>query len=197
MQSLQRTRSARRKARRLTSKDLPGLLAIGLERYGAESTTGKDPIQHLFEVYVKISADQRKGEETGDTSVDDAARAAFKKMEDGDPEALATWKKIKDLSIAKYKETYDRLNIHFDVYSGESHVSPESQDRAVKQLIEQKIVTEDKGTLLIDLEKYKLGKTPIRKSDGTTLYITRDIGAAIERYEEYKFTKMIYVVASQ
>ena len=120
-------------------------------------------------------------------------------MEDGDPEALKLWKRFRELSIEKYIDTYARLNIKYDVYSGESQVSQESMQRALKLFEEKGLTHEDKGAELIDLTKFnkKLGKVIVKKSDGTTLYITRDVGAAIDRYEKYHFDKMIYVVASQ
>lgn len=115
----------------------------------------------------------------------------------GDEAALALWRKFRDLSIIKYREIYARLNIHFDVYSGESTVSKAAQESALTSLIASGVVEESKGALVVDLEKYKLGKTIVRKQDGTYVYITRDIGGAVERWEKYKFDKMVYVVASQ
>jgi arginyl-tRNA synthetase len=115
----------------------------------------------------------------------------------GDKSALAVWKRFRDFSIDRYVETYKRLNITYDVYSGESQVRPESIQEANNILQEKGLLVEDKGALLINLEKYKLAKPLIRKRDGTSLYLTRDIGAAKQRYDEYKFDKMVYVVASQ
>lgn len=178
-----------------------GLLAVGFERYGSEEALEKDPIHHLFDVYVRVNKDI---EEEGDSlpleeSTNGKAREYFKRMEDGDPEALKLWKRFRELSIEKYIDTYARLNIKYDVYSGESQVSPESMQRALKLFEEKGLTHEDKGAELIDLTKFnkKLGKVIVKKSDGTTLYITRDVGAAIDRYEKYHFDKMIYVVASQ
>ncbi|GAA99174.1 uncharacterized protein L969DRAFT_93636 [Mixia osmundae IAM 14324] len=132
-----------------------------------------------------------------ESAIHNEARKFFAGMENGDQESLALWREFRDLSIEKYKQVYARLNITFDIYAGESLVSAESQAAAVRKLKEDNIVHDQRGALLIDLEKYKLGKTPVMKRDGTTLYITRDIGGAVERYEKYKFDKMIYVVASQ
>lgn len=115
----------------------------------------------------------------------------------GDEEAVSLWKKFRDLSIVKYKETYARLNIYFDLYSGESQVSQKAQTDALEALQKSGIVEESQGALIVDLRKYKLEKTVVRKKDGTSVYITRDIGGAVERYEKYKFDKMVYVVASQ
>ncbi|KAK4048753.1 arginyl-tRNA synthetase [Microbotryomycetes sp. JL201] len=189
-----------------------GLLAVGYERYGSEEKLKEDPISHLYEVYVKINADgsvtgkrtNDKGEEESDgvptpeaTAVHDKAREFFVGMEKGEENALALWRKFRDLSIAKYKETYARLNIYFDIYSGESQVGQESQTSALEKLQESGIVKDSDGTLIVDLEQYKLGKTVVRKKDGTSVYITRDIGGAAERAAKYNFDKMIYVVASQ
>jgi arginyl-tRNA synthetase len=120
-------------------------------------------------------------------------------MEGGDEEAVALWKRFRELSIEKYKETYSRLNIEYEVYSGESQVSKESMETAAKIMKEKGVSKESDGAVIVDLTKHskKLGKAVIQKKDGTSLYLTRDIGAAMERYEKYKFDKMIYVVASQ
>ncbi|KAM0755895.1 arginyl-tRNA synthetase [Meredithblackwellia eburnea MCA 4105] len=177
-----------------------GILAVGFEKYGSEEKLKEDAITHLYDVYVKINADGTEDPETKitpDPTVHDRAREFFVRMEAGDKEALALWTKFRDLSIVKYKETYGRLNIHFDVYSGESQVSHEGQTKALAQLQEQGVVEESKGALIVDLEKYKLGKTIVRKQDGTYVYITRDIAGAAQRWDKYKFDKMIYVVASQ
>ncbi|KAI9263420.1 hypothetical protein BDA99DRAFT_510147 [Phascolomyces articulosus] len=168
-----------------------GLLAIGFARHGNEQELQADPIKHLYNVYVQINRDAE-----ADPTIHDEARAYFKKMEDGEEEALALWRRFRDLSIVKYKEVYGRLNIHFDVYSGESQVG-DGMARAMKQLEESGLLEDSEGAKIIDLTKYKMEKAVVQKRDGTTLYLTRDIGAALERYETYKFDKMIYVVAAQ
>ena len=182
-----------------------GVLAVGFKRYGSEDKLKTDPINHLFEVYVKINKDitdekeATGGEKVGTSQTDDEARSYFKRMEQGDEEALGIWRRFRDLSIERYKEIYKRLNIEYDSYSGESQVLKETMDMAGKIFEEKGLVKEDQGAKLIDLQPFskKLGKCIVQKKDGTTLYITRDVGAAIQRQEEYKFDKMIYVVASQ
>ncbi|KAF8314961.1 arginyl-tRNA synthetase [Clavulina sp. PMI_390] len=170
-----------------------GLIAVGFEKYGSEEALEKDAIKHLYEVYVKINKDADT-----DPAVHDAARAYFKRMEDGDESALKQWRVWREHSIEKYREEYARLNVHFDLYLGESTVSREYLNNAVDRLEEVGLVTgAEDGAKLIDLEKYKLGKAVVRKKDGTTLYLTRDIGGAIERYDKYKPDKMIYVISSQ
>lgn len=178
-----------------------GLLAIGFKRYGSEEELAKDPINHLFEVYVKINKDvENEGESLPEAeSTNGIARAYFKKMEDGDEEALKIWKRFRELSIEKYIKTYERLNIEYDVYSGESQVSQDLMNKALGIFKEKGLTHEDRGAVLIDLKKFnkKLGKCIVQKSDGATLYLTRDVGEAIQRYEQYKFDKMIYVAAAQ
>lgn len=175
-----------------------GLLAVGFEKYGDEEKLATDPINHLFEVYVQVNKDiTDEGEIEGGTN--DKARAYFRRMEDGDESALDIWKKFRDLSIEKYIDTYGRLNIKYDVYSGESQVSQEAMQNVIKLFNDKGLVHEDRGAKLIDLTKFnkKLGKCLVQKSDGTSLYLTRDVGEAMKRYDTYKFDKMIYVIASQ
>jgi len=189
-----------------------GVLAVGFGRYGNEKELEEDPIHHLYEVYVTVNKDIKAEKDAtatkdeagnvlkdGTSTTDNEARAFFAKLEGGDKDAEALWARFRDLSIEKYKETYARLNIKYDVYSGESQVLKESMEKAARILEEKGLSQKDEGAVIIDLTPYnkKLGKAIIQKKDGTTLYLTRDIGAAMERWEKYKFDKMIYVVACQ
>lgn len=130
-------------------------------------------------------------------ATEQAARDFFKRMEDNEETAIAQWKRFRDFSIIQYKDDYARLGVFFDIYGGESFVTHESMDRALKTLQEQKVALDDGGTLIINLEKYGLGKTVVRRKDGTNLYITRDIGEAIQRWEAHAFDQLLYVAASQ
>ncbi|KAF2163375.1 hypothetical protein M409DRAFT_26412 [Zasmidium cellare ATCC 36951] len=133
-------------------------------------------------------------------SIDERARRFFKRMVDGDKQALANWQRFRDLSIEAYKEMYARLNIHFEDYSGESTVKEDDMETAAKVLQEKNISEDSKGAVIVDLSKHghpTLGKTLVKKRDGTSLYLTRDIAANFERYEKYHFDQMIYVIASQ
>ena len=170
-----------------------GKLAIGYEKYGNETALKENPIEHLFEIYVQINADIEK-----DTSgeLKQQARNYFKEMEQGNEKYLTLWKTFRSLSISKYKQLYARLNIDFDVFSGESEQS-DGIDVLFSELKQKDLLFEDNdGCLLVDLEKYKLGKALLRKKDGTTLYITRDLIAAKKRYYQYNFDSMFYVVAN-
>ncbi|KAL2194717.1 hypothetical protein P885DRAFT_42295 [Corynascus similis CBS 632.67] len=194
-----------------------GLLALAFEKYGDEEALKQDPINHLFQLYVRINTEmsaekeqiEKRKQEGEDVtaleanSLDEQARRYFKKMTDRDPAALAQWKRFRDLSIARYKETYARLNIKFDEYSGESQVSEEMMDKIGKEMEEKGICKEDKGAMIVDFQELvpgkegkRLEKPIVRKRDGTALYLTRDISELLGRYEKYKFDHMIYVVAS-
>ena len=150
-----------------------------------------------------------------DQGVKAAAAAWFKRMEDGDEDALKNWRVWRELSVKKYADEYERLNVHFDVYTGESKVGKKWQDFALERLNEMGLISDVEGAKLVDLKKWNLGKAVLRKkgalvafvsslyhsclnvTDGTSIYLTRDIGGAIERYEQHKFDKMLYVISSQ
>ena len=205
-----------------------GLLANAFEMYGNEEALEKDPIGHLFDIYVEINKLSRPQEdaikekkeelkqvaEAGKDTLDveneiaelesksenERARQYFKRLEDGDEAARATWSRFRDLSIQKYKQTYARLNIHYDHYSGESQVEMERMEKAANILKERGISEDSKGAIIVDFTKHgdkKLGKALIKKTDGSSLYLTRDVGEIVKRNELYNFDKMIYVVASQ
>eukprot|EP01132_Coremiostelium_polycephalum_P007771 gene7771-9565_t len=178
-----------------------GILAVGFEKYGNEQELLADPIKHLFNVYVKINIDieaEGKMDEKDRPSptIDERASAYFKSMEEGNEAALAVWKRFRDLSIEKYKQLYSRLNINFDMYSGESLMCP-GMIKAYDILVSKDLIQDSKGAKIIDLSDQKLDKVIVKKSNGATLYITRDISAAIYRKEDLTFDKMYYVVASQ
>ncbi|KAK7949445.1 hypothetical protein PG988_016084 [Apiospora saccharicola] len=197
-----------------------GLLALGFEKYGNEEDLTKDPINHLFQVYVKINVDIKaeqdeaealekdgkteEAQKIRDEGLDEQARRYFKLMTENDEKAIAMWKRFRDLSITRYKQTYARLNIHFDDYSGESQVAESDMEEAANKMKEMGLTEEDKGAQLIDFSKHvtgkqgkSLGKVILRKKDGTALYLTRDISELLNREKKYKFDQMIYVIASQ
>jgi arginyl-tRNA synthetase len=168
-----------------------GLLAVGYGKYGNEAEFEKDPIRHLFDVYVQINKDAE-----ADPTIHDQARAYFKRMEDGDREALVLWQRFRDLSIEKYKQTFKRLNIDYEVYSGES-LYEKGMKVILNELKEKSLLTESQNAQIIDLKQYGLDIAVVLKSDGASLYLTRDLAAAKGRYDEYHFSKSIYVISSQ
>lgn len=197
-----------------------GLLALAFERYGDEEALTKDPINHLFNLYVRINTEIKEEEEKvkalkaegkeadaaklAENGLDEQARQYFKKMVDGDEAALAQWRRFRDLSISRYQQTYARLNIHFDSYSGESQVPESAMEAAAKKMEDKGISIESDGARVVDFaalvpgkEGKRLERPIIRKKDGTALYLTRDISELLGRHEKYNFDQMIYVVASQ
>ena len=170
-----------------------GLLAIAFKKYGNYGELQSNPIKHLYELYVRINQDAAT-----DSTIHDEAREYFKLMEDGDPTTLMLWSRMRDLSIEEYKRMYAKLNVEFDIYGGES----KHRDQVASQLklLEsfELLIEADNGAKIIDLESKcpGLGKTVIVKKDGTTIYITRDISAAIHRWVSHEFERMYYVVAS-
>lgn len=195
-----------------------GILALGFEKYGSEEALVANPIAHLFEVYVKISKDRQDQEDAirvrkerdEDTtqlradSIDEKAREYFKAMTENEPNAIELWARFRDLSIKKYKDTYARLNIHFDEYSGESQVQQDRMDDAERKMEAAGLTEESEGATIIDFSKHipgkpgkSLEKVLVKRRDGTALYLTRDISEIKKREENYNFDHMIYVVASQ
>jgi len=163
-----------------------GKLLFGYNKFGSENKLQKNPTKHLFEIYVKSNA--KKYEK--------AAREAFKLLEEGDKKYLLQWKLFRTYSIAEFKEIYGKFGIKFDEYSGESVYIKKSK-QIIEELQKKEILKKSKGALIVDLEKYGLGVSLIEKSDGTTLYATRDLAAAIDRKKKYEFTSMIYEVGQE
>lgn len=190
-----------------------GLLSIGFDRYGNEEALLADPIHHLYEVYVKINRDNdaekeafKQGEvQDAENTVHAQAKRVFKAMEDGEESALKQWRRFRELSIEKLKETYETLNVRFDVFWGESMVSPASmqrtidicQEKGLTKVDDEEMAAKDKGALLVDLRKWKMDRAIIRKADGTTIYLTRDLGGAWDKWNKYKFDKHIIITAAQ
>lgn len=164
-----------------------GKLIVGYKLWGNASKLKKDPIAHLQEIYVKVNKDE---------SLEEKAREWFKKLEDGNKDALKLWKTFKKLSLVEFDKIYKELGVKFDVISGESLYN-KRMEKTVEELKSKKLLEESEGALVVNLEKYNLGVCLIKKTDGATLYATRDITAAIDRYNSYKFSKMLYEVGAE
>ncbi len=163
-----------------------GKLIVGYKRWGKEKELKKNPIKHMLELYVKANAEEYEQE----------ARDWFKKLEEKNLEAIKIWKMFKEFSLKEFDEIYKTLGINFDVISGESFYN-NKMENTIKELENKKLLEKNQGALIVDLKKYNLGACLIKKSDGATLYATRDITAAIDRYKKYKFDKMIYEVGQE
>ncbi|MCC3237492.1 arginine--tRNA ligase, partial [Pediococcus acidilactici] len=148
-------------------------------------------IHKLLEFYVRFHMEDKEKPE-----LDDIARDWFKKLEDGDEEATNLWKWFREVSLQSFKQIYDKLGITFDSYKGEAFYN-DKMDEIVQILEDKDLLKESRGAQVVDLEKYNLNPALIKKTDGATLYITRDLAAALYRYRTYNFVQSLYVVGAE
>ena len=168
-----------------------GKLISAYKRWGDKETIEKGGIRALNELYVRFHQEAEEHPE-----YEDEARAFFKKIEQGDAECQELFHWFKDLTLKDVAKTYDMLDIHFDSYHGEAFFSDKMQP-VVDELREKNLLIESRGAQVVDLEEYGMSPCIILKSDGSSLYATRDMAAAIYRKETYDFHKCLYVVAYQ
>lgn len=168
-----------------------GKLIEAYKLWGSEEEVRQDPINTLLKYYVHFHQVDEEHPE-----LDDEARAWFKKLEDGDKEATELWQWFRDESLKFFKSIYAKLGIEFDSYNGESFYN-DKMDEIVSILEDKKLLQESRGAEIVDLEKYGLNPALIKKTDGTTLYITRDLAAALYRFRTYDFVKSLYVVGNE
>ena len=167
-----------------------GKLITAYRLWGDEEALDKDPITELLRIYVKFHEEAKN-----DDSLNDIARENFKKLEEGCPEEKALWQRFRDLSLEVFNKLYERMGISFDNYNGESFYS----DRipAVVDMLKSKgLLVESEGAQVVMLDEYDLPPCIILKSDGTTIYASRDLAAVLYRKETYNFDKNIYVVGT-
>lgn len=165
-----------------------GKLISAYKRWGNAEVIAKDPINELLKIYVKFHEEAEKHPE-----LEDEAREYFKKLEDGDEETTKLWKYFRDQSLVEFKRVYDMLGVSFDSYNGEAFYS-DKMDEVVNMLRDAGLLTESEGAQVVDLSDMNIPPCIILKSDGATIYATRDIAAALYRHRTYNFDKNIYVV---
>ena len=168
-----------------------GMLIVAYKLWGDKTAVEADPISELLKLYVRINAEVEEKPE-----LDEEARQWFKKLEDGDQEALELWQWFRDESLVEFNRIYEKLDVHFDSFNGEAFYN-DKMDEGIQILEEKGLLQESKGALIVDLERYNLPPALIRKTDGATLYITRDIATAMYRKRTYDFVKSIYVVGQE
>ena len=166
-----------------------GKLISAYKRWGSKEAVEKDGISELMRIYVKFHDEAEK-----EPSLNDEARMWFVKMQDGDEEAITLWKWFYDLSIKEFERVYDILGVKFDAYTGESFYN-DKMDAVVQKLKDKNLLTESNGAQIVDLEDCSMPPCLIIRSDGGTLYATRDITAALYRKKTYDFDKCLYVTA--
>ncbi|KAK0634241.1 hypothetical protein B0T17DRAFT_586143 [Bombardia bombarda] len=193
-----------------------GLLGLGWMRYGSddELKRSRDPFAYIHRLYTRMEEDLKPllaasvpSESEEETVTILAERdATLKKLEDGDPEAVELWEKLRDISTTYYINTYRRLNLRFDDYSGESLVcrNPEAIFNVEVALRELGLSENKDGCSIIDFSKHdtsstssRLGTAMLRSKDGATTYFLRDVSSVLDRVEDYSFDKMIYIVGEQ
>ena len=168
-----------------------GKMICAYRRWGNREDVINSPIKTLLGYYTKFHVEVEEHPE-----LEDEARAIFTKLEQGSKEEVELWQWFREESLKEFQRVYDMLGIEFDSYNGERFYS-DKMPRFEKELSDKGLLQESNGAQVVDLEEYKLGTALIKKSDGSSLYITRDIAAAVYRKENYDFYKNIYVVATQ
>lgn len=170
-----------------------GKLIYAYKAWGSEEEVKSDPIATLLKYYVEFHEKAKEND-----SLNDEGRAWFKKLEDGDEEAHRLWQWFRAESLKEFSEIYDRLDITFDSFNGEAFYN-DKMDKVVDLLEEKNLLVESQGAQIVDLSHINPNLTPamIKRSDGATLYMTRDLAAALYRKETYDFAKSLYVVGGE
>lgn len=168
-----------------------GKLISAYKRWGSREEIEKGGLRALNALYVRFHEEAEK-----DPSLDDEARAFFKQIEEKDPEAVALFEWFKELTLKDVGRIYELLDVHFDSWAGESFYN-DKMEPVVAELREKGLLKESDGAQIVDLEEYGMPPCIILRSDGASLYATRDIAAAIYRKNTYDFHKCLYVVAYQ
>uniref|UniRef100_A0A671RGB6 Probable arginine--tRNA ligase, mitochondrial n=1 Tax=Sinocyclocheilus anshuiensis TaxID=1608454 RepID=A0A671RGB6_9TELE len=178
-----------------------GLLGAGFERFGSQEKLRTQPLEHLFEVrscvsfalaqvYVQVNREAER-----DESVRSAAAEFFRRLEQNEDQALALWRQFREITVDEYKRIYQRLGVHFDHYSGEAFHHHQTQNVLDVLMSQGLLKTTEKGTAVVDLSEAgdMSSYATLVRSDGTSLYITRDVAAALDRKQRFGFDEMIYV----
>ena len=168
-----------------------GKMIVAYRHWGNKEEVEADPIKTLLAYYVRFHE-----EAENDPSLDEEARKAFYDLEHGRKDEVEIWQWIRDESLKEFSRVYDMLGIRFDSYAGESFYS-DKMPAVIEELKEKGLLQESRGAQIVDLEEYNMPPAIITKSDGTSIYLTRDLAAAFYRKSTYDFDKSIYVVASQ
>ncbi len=168
-----------------------GKMICAYRHWGSKEDVINEPIRTLLSYYTRFHVEVETHPE-----LDDEAREIFAKLEKGEPEEVELWQWFRDESLKEFTRVYKMLGIEFDSYNGESFYS-DKMPRFVEELKAKGLLEESQGAQIVNLEEYGMSPALITKSDGSTLYITRDIAAAVYRKETYDFYKNLYIVASQ
>ncbi len=168
-----------------------GMMISAYRKWGDRDKINQDPIQELLNLYVKYNKMAKE-----DDNLMEEARYWFDQLEQKNPEAVELWQWFKEISLEEFKRTYKLLGVEFDSYNGEAFHS-QFMEEAIKELEDKNLLEESEGAIIVNLEDENLPPVLVKKSNGSSTYITRDIATAIYRKKEYAFDKNVYVVASQ
>ena len=175
-----------------------GKLIVAYKMWGDKAVIEQGGVDELVKLYVRINNEIKAEEDSNEekkSPLADASRAEFKKLEEGNEENLALWRWFVDVSLEEYQKTYKLLGIEFDSYKGESFYT-DKMPAEVEKLRNMGLLEIDDGASIVNLEKWNMPVCLILKRDGSTLYPTRDIAAAVYRKGEYNFDKAIYVTSA-
>ena len=167
-----------------------GKMILAFIKWGDRTELEKEPVKYLYDLYVRFHR-----EEEENPVLSDEARSWFKRLEDGDSEAVELWNLFKDYSLREFERIYDILGIRFDHYTGESFYN-DKMDGVIERLEKAGLTKMSQGALIVDLEEYGMTPCLLRKADGATLYATRDLAGIFYRHEKFDFHKAIYVVGA-
>ena len=176
-----------------------GKLIVAYKLWGDKATIEQGGVDELVKLYVRINNEIKAEEEAnadGHSPLADQSRAEFKKLEEFDETNIALWRWFVDVSLEEYQRTYKLLGIEFDSYKGESFYT-DKMPAQVQKLRDMGLLEIDDGASIVNLDQWNMPVCLILKRDGSTLYPTRDIAAAVYRKGEYNFDKAIYVTAAQ
>lgn len=168
-----------------------GKLIVAYKKWGIEEAVRKEPIKELLKLYVQFHE-----EAVNDPSLEEEGRKWFKKLEDNEEEAVYLWNWFRKESLQEFNKIYDLLGVTFDSFNGEAFYN-DKMDDTIQLIKESGLLVEDKGAQVVRLDDEELPPCLILKSDGATLYITRDLATAIYRMKTYEFAKSIYVVGNE
>ena len=168
-----------------------GKMVVAYRKWGNPEEVEKKGVRGLLELYVKFHEEAEK-----DPELDEIARATFTSMEQGDEEALALWKLFVDISLKEVSRVYDMLDVKFDSFLGESYFFTRT-DELISILKEKNLLQESEGAQIVDLTEENMPPCIVLKKDGSTLYATRDIAAAMYRKDTYDFDKCLYITGME
>jgi arginyl-tRNA synthetase len=165
-----------------------GKLISAYKRWCDDEALEKEPIKELLRIYVKFHDEAEK-----DPLLEDEGRMYFKRLEEGAEEETKLWKRFRDLSLNEFKKVYDMLRVDFDSYAGESFYT-DKMDEVIEEIDRKGLLVESNGAKVVMLDEFNMPPCIVKKADGTTIYATRDLAAAMYRKKTYNFDKCIYVV---